>query len=202
MSSNISTNTSTTPAWKSYISVRDGDGEDPTVRRWREKKRAQSQKGGLNEPLWKIWKLLMPKTFGEAMKDEKEMVGMFCVSLCRGVQVRLAAIVARTMGATLASRNRLDFRRGLIQTVAVGFFSSWLGIASSYLQARLTWKWKNKLTHTLHDLYFKGINYYLIGEGGGKGGDKVADADSRMTQDLNNTVNAFANTCISRHPSL
>eukprot|EP01046_Picozoa_sp_COSAG06_P064167 COSAG06_NODE_15210_length_1089_cov_154.683838_1_plen_28_part_10 len=26
--------------------------------------------------------------------------------------------------------------------VIVGLFSSWLSIASGYLQARLTWKWK------------------------------------------------------------
>ena len=79
------------------------------------------------------------------------------------------------------------------------------------------------MTHNLHNMYFKGINYYLIGEGGGRGGDKLADgphplhtllrffvraaarslrmpapctrtADSRMTQDLNTVVNAFTKT--------
>jgi hypothetical protein len=181
------------PAWRGYISLPEGESEDPSVKRWREAKKKQAQKEGLNEPLWKIWRLLMPG-FADILKDEWEMLGMLAVSVCRWPEVRLAAITARTMGATLASRNVVDFRRGLGQMVIVGLFSSWLSIASGYLQARLTWKWKKKLTHHLHDLYFKGINYYLIGEGGGKGGDKLADADSRMTEDLNKTVNAFAST--------
>ena len=32
----------------------------------------------------------------------------------------------------------------------------------SYLQARLTWKWRKKLTDMLHTEYFAGINYYLV----------------------------------------
>ena len=182
------------PAWRGYISVPEGESEDPSVRRWRESKKKQQAKENLNEPLWKIWTLLMPPTLGSVLTDEREMLGMLAISLCRGLEVRLATATARTMGATLASRNLLDFRRGLLQTVGVGLLSSWLSIGSGYLQARLTWKWKKKLTHMLHDLYFKGINYYLIGEGGGRGGDKLADADSRMTQDLNTTVDAFAST--------
>ena len=46
---------------------------------------------------------------------------------------------------------------------------AWLRIIYSYLQARLTWKWRTKLTNILHREYFGGINYYLIGEGGGRG---------------------------------
>ena len=43
---------------------------------------------------------------------------------------------------------------------------------SSYLQARLTWKWRYKLTNHVHDAYFQNKAYYFIGEGGGvKGGD-------------------------------
>ena len=42
---------------------------------------------------------------------------------------------------------------------------------SSYLQARLTWKWRYKLTNHVHDAYFQNKAYYFIGEGGGvKGG--------------------------------
>ena len=37
---------------------------------------------------------------------------------------------------------------------------------SRYLQARLTWKWRYKLTDHVHSLYFRNKAYYFIGEGG------------------------------------
>ena len=43
-------------------------------------------------------------------------------------------------------------------------------------------------------MYFQGVNFYLIGEGGGKGGKKLSDADSRITQDLNTTIGGFSRT--------
>ena len=37
-----------------------------------------------------------------------------------------------------------------------------------FFQSRLTWKWRGKLTRLMHAQYFAGINYYLIGPGGGR----------------------------------
>lgn len=39
----------------------------------------------------------------------------------------------------------IDFKNGLLYSVGVAVLSSWLRIIYGYLQARLTWKWKNKV---------------------------------------------------------
>ncbi|MAC31648.1 MAG: hypothetical protein CL948_09215 [Erythrobacter sp.] len=59
-----------------------------------------------------------------------------------------------------------------------------LRILYSYLQARLTWKWRKKLTDHVHDAYFQNKAYYFIGEGGGVKGSKMLDADHRIVEDL------------------
>ena len=51
-----------------------------------------------------------------------------------------------------------------------------------YFKSRMTWKWRYKMTMLLHDKYFRKMNYYFIGEGGGTGGDKMSDADHRMVR--------------------
>ena len=35
------------------------------------------------------------------------------------------------------------------------------------------------------------MNYYLIGEGGAHGADRMSDPDTRLTDDLNKTCDAF-----------
>jgi hypothetical protein len=41
------------------------------------------------------------------------------------------------------------------------------------------------------------MNYYFMGAGGGRGSDKMEDPDTRITQDLAQTINGFT-TCFSR----
>ena len=57
---------------------------------------------------------------------------------------------------------------GLVRIATLNFGGAVLRIFYSYLQARLTWKWRGKLTRLMHAQYFAGINYYLIGPGGGR----------------------------------
>eukprot|EP01049_Picozoa_sp_SAG25_P007724 SAG25_NODE_648_length_6205_cov_2.314609_3_plen_107_part_00 len=71
-----------------------------------------------------------------------------------------------------------------------------LRILYSYLQARLTWKWRMKLTDHVHRAYFKNKAYYFVGEGGGVKGSKMLDADHRICQDLKVTAQAFSD-CFS-----
>ena len=49
-----------------------------------------------------------------------------------------------------------------------------------------------KLTDKIQAEYFSGLNYYLIGDGGGRGKDKMSDADTRITEDLRQTIDEFA----------
>jgi ABC-type uncharacterized transport system fused permease/ATPase subunit len=147
----------------------------------------------LNAPLWKMWYLLRP-SWKQLFGEEREMLYMTFLNIMRAAELRLTTSVVKIMDATLASRSLGDFKKGMMYSFGVAIVGSWLRIIYGYFQARLTWKWKNKMTHKLHDMYFKGINYYLIGEGGGAAGKKLSDADSRMTQDLNTVVNAFSQT--------
>ena len=57
---------------------------------------------------------------------------------------------------------------GLVRIATLNFGGAVLRIFYSYLQARLSWKWRGKLTRLMHAQYFAGINYYLIGPGGGR----------------------------------
>lgn len=148
---------------------------------------------GHNAPLWKVWSLLCPSV-KDLFTKEPEMLGVAVLCACRYIELRLATTAVTAINTTLVSRSVPEFLVGLRNMTLVSLLGSWLRIGYSYCQARLTWKWKRKLTHRLHDLYFQGINYYLIGEGGGTGGRKLSDADSRMTEDLNTTVSGFART--------
>jgi hypothetical protein len=51
------------------------------------------------------------------------------------------------MDATLASRSLGGFKKGMMYSFGVAIVGSWLRIIYGYFQARLTWKWKNKMTH-------------------------------------------------------
>ena len=65
----------------------------------------------------------------------------------------------------LNSRDIAVFKRGLVQTVGCAIAGAAFRLTYSYLQARLTWKWRNKLTRVCHEKYFRDMNYYFIGEG-------------------------------------
>ena len=118
----------------------------------------------------------------------------------------------------LNSRDIAVFKRGLVQTVGCAIAGAAFRLTYSYLQARLTWKWRNKLTRVCHEKYFRDMNYYFIGEGvrpqrtfrlagvklpdlgrrwqGGTGGDKMEDADNRIAEDVKLTAAGFS-TCFS-----
>eukprot|EP01047_Picozoa_sp_COSAG01_P034196 COSAG01_NODE_2556_length_7460_cov_14.297786_8_plen_590_part_00 len=147
----------------------------------------------VNAPLKKLWRLLRP-SWKQVIGDEKEILAMFVLCLCRGVELRLNTAVVRALDSTLANRNADDFRRGLLRGAVLWIGGSWVRIAYSYLQARLTWKWRRKLTELLHKEYFSGMCYYLIGEGGGRGHEKMSDADTRITNDGRACVDQIART--------
>lgn len=52
----------------------------------------------------------------------------------------------RTLDSTLASRNLVTFKAGLVRYALIALLGSWLRIIYGYIQARLTWKWRKKLT--------------------------------------------------------
>lgn len=145
----------------------------------------------MNVPLWKVWALLRP-TWSTVRKGETEVLAMLGVCLARALEVRLTTDCVRVLDSTLTSRSIITFRAGLLRYGLVAFVGSWLRIGYGYLQARLTWKWRKKLTDKLHAEYFHGINYYLIGEGGARGADRMHDADTRITEDLRQTIDGFA----------
>jgi ABC-type uncharacterized transport system fused permease/ATPase subunit len=147
----------------------------------------------VNAPIKKLWRLLCP-SWKQVLGDEKEILAMFALCLCRGVELRLNTAVVRALDSTLANRNVADFRHGLLRGAVLWVGGSWVRIAYSYLQARLTWKWRRKLTELLHQEYFSGMCYYLIGEGGGRGQDKMSDADTRITNDGRACVDQIART--------
>lgn len=119
---------------------------------------------------------------------------MLAICLCRAYELRVSTEVVRALDATLASRNLVHFKAGLLKAVLVSVGGSWLRIVYGYLQARLTWKWRRKLTNLCHDKYFDGMNYYSIGEGGAVGGNKMSDGDTRIHTDLAQAVDGFAKT--------
>jgi ABC-type uncharacterized transport system fused permease/ATPase subunit len=139
--------------------------------------------GGVNVPLWKVWALLRP-TWATVRRGETEVLMMLLVSLFRAVEVRFTTDCVRVLDSTLTSRSLSTFKLGLGKFALVTFVGSWLRIGYGYLQARLTWKWRAKLTDKLQAEYFSGLNYYLISEGGARGADRMHDADTRITEDL------------------
>ena len=169
-------------------------GRYRNARRHRAKEdKAGGDDGGVNAPLWRMWKLLRP-SWATMFRSEAEIVGMVAICLCRAVELRLKTGVARRLAVTLVSRERGDFRIALGRMALVNLGGSWLRILYGYLQARLTWKWRRKLTLMCHDAYFSGLNYYMIGEGGSRGQDKMSDGDTRIHTDLAQAVDGMAKT--------
>lgn len=150
-----------------------------------------ADQGSVNVPLWKVWALLRP-TWASVRKGETEVLAMLGVCLARAIEVRFTTDCVRILDSTLTSRNFATFQVGLLRYGVVTVIGSWLRIGYGYLQARLTWKWRKKLTEKLQAEYFHGINYYLIGEGGARGEDQMHDADTRITEDLRQTIDGFA----------
>ena len=136
----------------------------------------------VNAPLRKMWALLCP-SWRTVFAGEAEILAMFALCLARGVELRLNTSVVRALDTTLANRNVAQFRSGLARGAVLWIGGTWVRILYGYLQARLTWKWRRKLTDLLHEQYFAGMCYYLIGEGGGRGKDRMSDADTRITND-------------------
>ena len=89
-----------------------------------------------------------------------------------------------------AAQNRAVFSQGILRSAYVSVGAAILDIIYNYLQQRLNWKWRKKLTDLLHEKYFANFAYYYIGAGGGRGVNKMSDPDTRITNDLSATVNA------------
>ena len=121
-----------------------------------------------------------------------EAAGMVAVCLCRAAEFKLQTEVVRFMDATLTTRSLADFRVGIVRIGTLNFGGALLRILFSYLQARLTWKWRFKLTNHVHDAYFANKAYYFVGDGGGVRGSKMVDADQRIVGDLKVTAQAFS----------
>jgi ATP-binding cassette subfamily D (ALD) protein 3 len=146
---------------------------------------------GVNKPMWEMWRILRP-TWKTAFSKESEVLVMVVVALGRALEVRLLTQVIRVLDGTLTSRNAALFRAGLLRLLAVSSAGITLTLINEYLRARITWKWKQKLLGLLHRKYFDGLRYYQVSEGGAYGKDRMGDADTRLTDDMNATVAGFA----------
>ena len=90
------------------------------------------------------------------------MIGMIALNLFKAVELRLNTHVVKVMDATLASRNVLDFRHGLIRAIGVKQSSAWTATPAGCKFYRSTvCTISSRPTH----LAFNG------GDGGGGGGD-------------------------------
>eukprot|EP01051_Picozoa_sp_SAG22_P009762 SAG22_NODE_837_length_6911_cov_4.576629_6_plen_327_part_00 len=119
----------------------------------------------------------------------------FCLSQCLRWVILYRRFQAYEMEKVMASRNTAAFLALLPRAFLWQcFMPATNRLTFGYFKARMTWKWRYKMTHLLHAKYFSKMNYYFIGEGGGTGGDKMADADHRMVDDVKISVQAIANT--------
>jgi ABC-type uncharacterized transport system fused permease/ATPase subunit len=155
------------------------------------KKRATSA----YEPLWRVWAILRP-TWGEILQGEAEAVGMLLIAALRIFELNLQTGLVRQLERTLSTRDLPTFRVALAKGAAVQVGGAGLRLVYSFLQSRLTWKWRKKLTRILHERYFDGMNYYWVGAGAGNSGARLHDPDSRITTDVSATVDGFA-ACFS-----
>jgi ABC-type uncharacterized transport system fused permease/ATPase subunit len=160
------------------------------------RRESASARHDMNAPLYKVWAMVRP-TLRTAFTSEAEATLM--VAICA---VRIAELMAQTtltnmLFRTLNSRDVGAFRTGIIRGTAVSVGAAVLDIMYNYLQQRLNWKWRVKLTKTMHDKYFANMNYYFMGAGGGRRQMKMEDPDTRITGDLAQTVNGFTQ-CFSR----
>ena len=140
-------------------SKRWGIGRAVSDRRHREYEQAEdaaAQKraaSSLNAPLWKVWHLLRP-SWRAAFTTEAEAMGMFAVTLIRGYELKLQTEVVRALDGTLSSRSVPDFKAALLRGMLISVGGGVLRLVYGYLQARLSWKWRYKLTNLFHDKYF------------------------------------------------
>ena len=134
----------------------------------------------------------MRRAAAETKAGRIEALGMLLICLCRSAELTLQTRAVSWLDGTLQTRNVADFKTGLLKIVTLNIGGAFLRILYSYLQSRLTWKWRFKLTDHAHSLYFKSKAYYFIGEGGGVGGDKMTDPDHRITSDLSQTAQTFS----------
>ena len=116
----------------------------------------EDESGDFGKPLRLVGALLRKWFFtrSEEGTGRWEALGMGGVCLCRSAEFRLQTQAVRWMDGTLTSRSLPDFRRGLVRVAVLNFGGALLRILYSYLQARLTWKWRYKLTSHVHDAYF------------------------------------------------
>ena len=147
----------------------------------------------VNAPLWRVWQLLRP-SWRDVFSGEAEVVAMVALCLCRYAELRMNTRIVRALDTTLANRNVADFRRSLQLGAALWIGGAWVRIVYGYFQTRLSWKWRRKLTDLLHQRYFRGMCYYLIGAGGGRGSERMDDADTRITNDAKICVDQIAKT--------
>jgi len=158
----------------------------------------EDDSGDFSKPFKLVAKILQKWFFtrSEEGTGRWEAAGMVAVCLSRAAEFKLQTQVVRWMDGTLTTRNLGDFRTGLVRLALLNTGGAALRILYSYLQARLTWKWRKKLTDHVHDAYFQNKAYYFIGEGGGVKGSKMLDADHRIVEDLKVTAQAFSD-CFS-----
>jgi ABC-type uncharacterized transport system fused permease/ATPase subunit len=152
------------------------------------------QDGDLNKPLLQILRLFVT-WFGQLSETKAgrlEACGMLAICLLRAVELKLSVEAVRFMDGTLNSRNLVDFKVGLVRILVLNLGGSLLQLLYSYLQARLTWKWRHKLTDHVHSLYFRNKSYYFISNIG----DKLTDPDQRIVGDLARTAQTFSD-CFS-----
>ena len=163
-----------------------------------EAERERRSDADLNKPLLQITSLFWTwfTRRSETKAGRLEACGMLAICLARAVELVLQTEAVRILDGTLNSRNLALFKVGLLRITLVSFGGSLLQLLYSYLQARLTWKWRYRLTDHVHSLYFRNKAYYFVGEGGGVGGDKLSDPDHRIVSDLSMTAQTFSD-CFS-----
>ena len=154
--------------------------------------RKKGGSGGVYEPLWKVWAILRP-TRSSVLQGDAEALGMLLIAALRVFELNMQTELVRQLERTLSTRNLATFKVALAKGAAVQLGGAALRLIYSFLQSRLTWKWRKKLTTVLHDKYFDGMNYYWVGAGAGNSAARLHDPDSRIATDVSATVDGFAN---------
>eukprot|EP01052_Picozoa_sp_SAG31_P016799 SAG31_NODE_1126_length_9767_cov_5.580058_8_plen_131_part_00 len=114
-----------------------------------------------------------------------DLVCMVLACVSRWKEMSIATSIAYHMETVMASRDTAAFLRLLPRAFLWQcFMPATNRLTFGFFKARMTWKWRYKMTQLLHAKYFSKMNYYFIGEGGGTGGDKMSDADHRMVDDV------------------
>ena len=153
---------------------------------------APKKERGANQIIWAAWRLLRPSWRDVLTGKELEAVGMLALALTKRWEINFMYDTVGALESTFTSRDPALFWGSLVRVVAISFYGSAVDMVYSFLESRLTWKWKRKLTMLLHEKYFDDKAYYLIGPGGGP--DGLEDPDARITNDVHTTVGGFSNT--------